>query len=27
VEKRVRKFWRTLSPHMDPPVYGADSLG
>jgi len=27
VEQRVRKFWRTLSPHMDPPIYGADALG
>ncbi len=27
IEKRVRRFWKTLSSMMDPPVYGADAAG
>ena len=27
IEKRVRRFWKTLSSMMDPPMYGADAAG
>ena len=27
VEQRVRRFWRSLSSTMDPPMYGADARG
>ena len=26
-EEREKKFWKSLSTHMEPPMYGADSLG
>jgi hypothetical protein len=27
LELRVRRFWKTIGPNMEPPVYGADALG
>lgn len=27
LEKRVRRFWKTIGPNMEPPVYGADASG
>ncbi|CAM9662067.1 unnamed protein product [Choristocarpus tenellus] len=27
VERRVRMFWKSLGPNVEPPMYGADTLG